>query len=545
MKPLLNSCALAALMMSLAGHAGAIEVKTAPIHVVPTDVVEADAQPVLTDQPDVGTLDAQWARMRQIAADKGADDKSADARSAEDKNAEVKSADVKGADNRDASGAGDAEHPILIALRRPAPQDEKSAAELSPDESAFFAALGHRITDAASAYERYVRGASAIEAKFADAESIQTALNTGEAYHPRQLQEGQIAYAAVLALRDEAFVQGVRHWTGDGARLIADPNLALRISGADEAAMDVAGALRAQAKALLASGGALDRAAYEVQHQSWSRGAVDQPDKVLAGAKATAARFSTADVDGEHRLLQSLVSAPQSSADGATVSPAVVQGLALAALAIMGQAGDASEQAFEPLLHDVRNADCLRMAKMNLNQCLAVAGPQYEDVFCLGKHAVGETAQCLISAVEVAGPRRSAPPMLQSAALGEEPGPERAAAYGLPAPQAASEDERDLAPSRYADNRDDTPPPPPPAYGRSYAQPQHTAPQAYAEQTYPDRTYAQRTYPQRTYPPQAYAYAPYAYAAYGPYGYAPYGYGPLAQPRRAYGQQAYNDQDDR
>ena len=50
------------------------------------------------------------------------------------------------------------------------------------------------------------------------------------------------------------------------------------------------------------------------------------------------------------------------------------------------------------------------MAKLNLFQCLSVAGPEYEDVFCLGQHAVLDTGQCVAGA---AGPS----PSLQLSAL--------------------------------------------------------------------------------------------------------------------------------
>ena len=36
---------------------------------------------------------------------------------------------------------------------------------------------------------------------------------------------------------------------------------------------------------------------------------------------------------------------------------------------------------------------------------MAVAGPQYEDIFCLGEHALGEAGACLIKAAgRSAGP---------------------------------------------------------------------------------------------------------------------------------------------
>ena len=35
------------------------------------------------------------------------------------------------------------------------------------------------------------------------------------------------------------------------------------------------------------------------------------------------------------------------------------------------------------------------MAKLDLYQCMAVAGPQYEDIYCLGQHALADTGQCV------------------------------------------------------------------------------------------------------------------------------------------------------
>ena len=36
------------------------------------------------------------------------------------------------------------------------------------------------------------------------------------------------------------------------------------------------------------------------------------------------------------------------------------------------------------------------MSKLNLNQCLSVARPYYEDVFCLGQHILIDIGQCVV-----------------------------------------------------------------------------------------------------------------------------------------------------
>src|ERR1700742_2849480 len=105
MKSLVNGCAAAALLMGLAvqAHAAEITVHDAPIHVVPAD--DDDTGPAIAPEKAVQgrTTQAEAAPVR-------------------------------------------ADPPVTKALvqpRAPAP-----AATLTPDENAFFTALGGRVTDA-------------------------------------------------------------------------------------------------------------------------------------------------------------------------------------------------------------------------------------------------------------------------------------------------------------------------------------------------------------------------------------------------------------
>ena len=52
------------------------------------------------------------------------------------------------------------------------------------------------------------------------------------------------------------------------------------------------------------------------------------------------------------------------------------------------------------------------MARLNLFQCLAVAGPYYEDMFCLGQHVLMDTGSCLIRGSGAAMPLDVRPPAL-------------------------------------------------------------------------------------------------------------------------------------
>jgi hypothetical protein len=419
----------------------------------------------------------------------------------------------------------------------------RPAPELTPEENAFFAALGQRVTDAASAYENYVRRAGAIDPAFNGSAAVQRAVKLGAAYHPHQLEEGIVAYAALIALRNPDFVAGVRAIQNPAfADGLADhPERVMQVRGAPAAAADVAGVLRSQGESLIAAGKAVTKAAYDIQAQSWSKSPVSDPRGVLDAAKTSADQTRTATGPSKERLLASLVTTPQSGDASTAPAPDVVRGVALAALAILGRTGDGQEAQFEALLDDPASAQCLKMAKLNLNQCLAVAGPHYEDAYCAGRHAVSDTGKCVTDAAGGNSALDAAPaPRLQTA---DAIGPEQASVYGKVASRDIDDDEGEAAPAstpalaaapaplaapvpsprQYAEvapRADPTPDPRVSAYAQPQAQqpqlqqpqlqqPQpQPSPQAYARNdyasppAYQQPAYQQQSYPQAQYQPQ-------------------------------------------
>ena len=479
MKTLFASCAVTALMLGLSIPAQAeIVVRDAPIHAVPQD---ADDQPAPT-----------------------------------------------------AEAAAHAEPAPVKALIQP---NAPPAPTLTADETAFFAVLGRRVTDAASAYESYVRRVGAIDPAFTGAASVQRAVASGAAYQPKQLEEGVIAYAALIALRNENFVAGVRALQNPAFidSLATAPDRVMQVRGAAEAAADAAGVLKAQGAALTAAGKAITKAAYDIQGQAWSKAAVQDPQGVLDAAKASGGQARAATVPSKAKLLASLVVAPQTQGS-AEAAPDVVRGLALAALAILGRTGDGNEAQYEALLRDASSEDCLKLAKLNLNQCLAVAGPHYEDVYCAGRHAVSDTGKCVSQAATGA----SSPDAMPAPRIEQAVGPEEAEAYAvaMTAPPAAGPQparQPQPSPYSYAQNDYAPPQPAPPAYPQqAYAPP---APQGYyPAQTYPG--YGQPQYPTQPASQPLYQSAPYPQQAYNQ-GYAPQpyyqqGYAPQA-PQGYYG----------
>ena len=74
---------------------------------------------------------------------------------------------------------------------------------------------------------------------------------------------------------------------------------------------------------------------------------------------------------------------------------AINRGLTIAALAMLGEGGENRTELLSSLLDEANGTRCFSMSKLNLYQCLAVAKPYYEDVFCLGQHVLMDTGQCL------------------------------------------------------------------------------------------------------------------------------------------------------
>ncbi|WP_296596924.1 hypothetical protein [Phenylobacterium sp.] len=250
----------------------------------------------------------------------------------------------------------------------------------------------------ASAFEAYTRRASAIDPSFANPGEIAERLRTGAGYEPKELEAGMIAYAALAAMQEPSFVAGVKAKGRDvSRRLTTDPETALDLPGGFAAAQRANAALARRGEALADAGARVKQASYSVQRQPWSRARLTNGAQRLAAVKQAAgyrpeaadrARLTAAILEGGRR-------------GGA--SPVVARGVALAALTVLGQDGAARS-----LLSEPRAGQCLRIAKLNYHQCLAAAGTHYEDIYCLGVHAMKDPGQCVVDATKPAKSMRRA-----------------------------------------------------------------------------------------------------------------------------------------
>ena len=275
------------------------------------------------------------------------------------------------------------------------PPATASIARAAPPPAAERSATAERgLSVQASAFESFMRHARGIDPGFSGPSDVAQALQTGAAHDPQELEGGLIAYAALAALQEPRFVAAVRASPDRdlARRVAADPQAALALPGADAAGARAAGALYAEGLGLSGEGEKVKHAAYTVQRQAWAKAVAGDH----AGELARVKRISTAGYRPEREDAQALQAAlSQPNRRAGPPSSAVAHGLALAALSVLGE-----EARGRSLMSEPRTGSCLRMAKLNLYQCLASAGPRYEDIYCLGQHAMIDPGQCVVDATK-------------------------------------------------------------------------------------------------------------------------------------------------
>ena len=322
----------------------------------------------------------------------------------------------------------------LAGCNTPAPPPPPPPAPPPAPAPAAFS-LSPAVIQTAAAYQAYMTRTAAMKPDFKSGDDVADRLKQAESYDPVALTRGEIAFAAIAALQNADFVAEVRGFSVDPAgrrqminTIASDPNYVTAFKTMGGAAGMAIAALTAQGQDLEAAGSAIKQSAYDLQHQAWSTGMVAHRDERLLLAKAVSTSTPPASIDDTTRLQQAATGAaplgliPAPAPAAGPYPPAVVRGVAIAALAVLGAAGDENAALTAPLLSDPPDETCLSMAKLNLYQCLAVSKPHYEDIFCLGQHVMMDTGQCVRIAAGAAPPAVEAlPPAKTETAYGAKP----------------------------------------------------------------------------------------------------------------------------
>jgi hypothetical protein len=282
--------------------------------------------------------------------------------------------------------------------------------------------LATGVIELASAYRAAMTSGASITPSFSDGPSVSRAVRLGASYEQIQLQQGATAFAVIAALQEPNFVQSVRVYVNDKTqrellvkRLIDDPNQVLSFDNVDKAAGLAISALDQMGAKMTIAGRGVRQSAYDVQKSAWSKANVPDAIQQLSDAKDLSTKRLAPSSDDVVALRKATAGEAAISVAGEPTpgpyTPLITRALALAAIAALGEAGDDKfDKVVLPLLTEDSSAYCLTMAKLHYYECLSVSRPYYEDVFCVGQHAMVDTGMCVIKAAGSPHPAFVEPP---------------------------------------------------------------------------------------------------------------------------------------
>ncbi|MBW8735451.1 MAG: hypothetical protein JF571_14340 [Asticcacaulis sp.] len=171
-------------------------------------------------------------------------------------------------------------------------------------------ALSSQISDAAATYVAYIEDARKLSANFADGSAVQSELQTGASFEPTQLARGAVAYGAIVAMQEPSFRSALRAYAADPAaradmvqKLLSDPNYATGLPSANVAARRIILALSSDGQSVYKAGANVKQAAYDIQHQNWSKEFIPGRDERLALAKQNSVTLKSVQSDQSAKLL--------------------------------------------------------------------------------------------------------------------------------------------------------------------------------------------------------------------------------------------------
>lgn len=311
--------------------------------------------------------------------------------------------------------------PALSAFARPKREPVVEAPPPPPPPPAGPVGLPDRLIADAAGYEGYMLRVGGTSPGFTSAETVSAALKNGAAYEPKAFIRGAIAYAAIAALKDPTFVAALRD-AGNSPEhrrqmvddILSNPIYVFQFKGSDAAAGLAREALGETALRLTQTGRLIRQAAYDVQHQTWSTvQVVDLPGR-LAAVEAESTNGIAPDADEVPVLEKAATGAAPLPITAQPLpppyAPLVARALQVAAIAALGEATDNAYGQLASMSNDLETELCLERAKRDLYQCLAVAKPNYEDIFCMGRHEMLQPSACIASGAGVDLPPEPLPP---------------------------------------------------------------------------------------------------------------------------------------
>lgn len=253
-------------------------------------------------------------------------------------------------------------------------------------------------------------------------------------HNPNQLTNGVIAYSALVASQDPAFraaVQDVAGYYGNDQILLGmrnDPRYARSLAGASSAVTASLSAIEADARRLRGAGSYVHDQGYTLRNQSWAQTRIPNASRLADTVKTSAlagrpvranirAALSSSDFDlalasagqsGAPSLWENVSSAAsairvptvnigytgRSQRLRAGNEPMADKIATLAAYRVIGTAGTPAHT-IRTAMNDRSTKNCINMAQLELQGCVAGQRDNSELPFCIGQHALTDVGACL------------------------------------------------------------------------------------------------------------------------------------------------------
>lgn len=296
-------------------------------------------------------------------------------------------------------------------------------------------AQGDNISKSAAVYATYQSAVTdAKTSTMNSAGDIDSTLNNLGGHNADSLTKGWIAYSAMVASQNSEYRAAIRDIESYYGRdtlmngLKLDPRYARTLNGGNSAVAAAASASTADARRLSSAAAQVKEQAYSLQGAGWAKAKIGD-----SGAKATAldgkqrsgqsAKGNLVNALGASDIDNALRSAGQSGAPSLweSVSSSVSsirlpsgirssmtsrhgarpgneqvadQIATLAAYRVMGSSAANSSDVYTAM-NEQGTSSCMKMAQLNLQQCVAASHQQFEVPFCIGEHALADVGKCI------------------------------------------------------------------------------------------------------------------------------------------------------
>ncbi len=274
------------------------------------------------------------------------------------------------------------------------------------------------LEERASFYIEFRNDVQTIEATPIDSALVsRDAHNRLASHKPEDLSSGWIAYAALVAADTPAFVKSIqakmkrkRDREQFLTELRSNPRSVRNLEGAQDAVDAVMMMAAQDATKIKQAGERYISDAYAMQNKGWAKRKLSKDgtsrlyeaeDFSLSRARmATPVLPASVSAGVRQPGLQSYdnlwtpswSSTSVSASANPRATPIMDRVLVLAARYAIGDLN-------EPIVNGYAKSEnakrCLKTAKLNLDQCVAATRTPTEEVFCIGKHGLGEVSNCV------------------------------------------------------------------------------------------------------------------------------------------------------